>query len=515
MTIRKFAVILLFPSFIVFSLRGVLLLDPDFGWHYKMGEIIRTSGIPKTDPFSYTMPSFPFVDHEWLTNTGIYFVYSWVGYHGLAFLYALFALLALKITLRNPLSRNIKLPFDAKYIVLFLFGMGTLVPYVGIRPQLESWLMMSVLLYIILNKNMWIKFRFGVPSLFFLWTNMHGSFGLGLALLLLVLFLKAVRIRKIDWIDIVVGVLSILVTFVNPYGYNIWNEFWLQVSDANLRWTVGEWRPTLFDFNIWFITIAALSSMLVWKYHKRYVLEEKVLFVILLIAALVTSRQVPLWVMVALPITAVGFSFFYDDANGVPLAHDRLSKMLRYSCGVLAVFVGISCFLSLRHAAKFGENIYYPKDAVTYLKEHDIQGNVFADYDYGGYLIWHYPEKKVFIDGRMPSWRWNKNPSNEEAYSFDTYTKLLEDEISYKEVFEKYYIQTVVIPKEKIENADSFFKTGKDIKNGKEQTSFIERIEKDEWIKVYEDEVSQIYQNPNMLQYSYNAGSGGGSKRQN
>lgn len=63
---------------------GVFRLDPDFGWHVKMGEYIEKYGIPVKDPFTYTMPNFDFVDHEWLTNVLMWEGYRRVGRAGLA-----------------------------------------------------------------------------------------------------------------------------------------------------------------------------------------------------------------------------------------------------------------------------------------------------------------------------------------------------------------------------------------------------------------------------------------------
>jgi len=62
--------------FVIFLIRGGVFLDPDFGWHLRVGEIIQESGFPKTDPLSFTMPTFGFVDHEWLTNISISYIYS-------------------------------------------------------------------------------------------------------------------------------------------------------------------------------------------------------------------------------------------------------------------------------------------------------------------------------------------------------------------------------------------------------------------------------------------------------
>src|SRR3972149_5262151 len=86
---------------VAFWLRGYWMLDPDFGWHVRMGEVILESGIPLTDPFSYTMAAFPFVDHEWLTNVLMYLGYRSIGMVGLAAVFATLAVAALAVAVRG------------------------------------------------------------------------------------------------------------------------------------------------------------------------------------------------------------------------------------------------------------------------------------------------------------------------------------------------------------------------------------------------------------------------------
>src|SRR5579864_1902820 len=68
MRLRVLLIILFIFLFIFFLIRGSVTQDPDFGWHIQTGNIIIKHGIAYTDPFSYSMPSYPFVDHERLTN---------------------------------------------------------------------------------------------------------------------------------------------------------------------------------------------------------------------------------------------------------------------------------------------------------------------------------------------------------------------------------------------------------------------------------------------------------------
>lgn len=42
----------------------------------------------------------------------------------------------------------------------------------------------------------------------------------------------------------------------------------------------------------------------------------------------------------------------------------------------------------------------FPARAVSYLRDHPVQGRLYNTYGAGGYLIWALPEQKVFIDGR-------------------------------------------------------------------------------------------------------------------
>src|SRR4051794_140107 len=74
---------------------GIVYLDPDFGWHLRTGQYILSHGIPKTDPFSYTMPNFPFVDHAWLTDIALFVLNMQVGSAALAGAFALLTTFAL------------------------------------------------------------------------------------------------------------------------------------------------------------------------------------------------------------------------------------------------------------------------------------------------------------------------------------------------------------------------------------------------------------------------------------
>src|SRR5687768_4010753 len=58
--------------------------DQDLGRHIILGEIIlQTGDVPKTNLFSYTHPDFPFVNHHWLFEVGVYLGEKSIGVDGL------------------------------------------------------------------------------------------------------------------------------------------------------------------------------------------------------------------------------------------------------------------------------------------------------------------------------------------------------------------------------------------------------------------------------------------------
>ena len=64
--------------------------DPDFGWHVRTGELILQEGVPQQDWYSYTMPDFHWIDHEWLTDVLMYKVYSIYGFYFLLLVFLVF-----------------------------------------------------------------------------------------------------------------------------------------------------------------------------------------------------------------------------------------------------------------------------------------------------------------------------------------------------------------------------------------------------------------------------------------
>jgi len=485
---------------ICFTYGAAINIDPDFGWHIKLGELtISNGGVFATDPFSYTMPSFLYIDHEWLTNIFLYLFYEYFGNIATALVHVLMLFFALFLAF-GRVAKKISPKIDAPVSIFFwILAFGVFLTFFGIRPQVESWLLYSVFLSLLLKKeDLFERYFYLAPFFQIVWTNLHGSFPLPITTLAIFIVAKLFKSKKVWWKGLVTLVLCIVATGINPYGFHIWYEVIQSVTDSSLRWTVVEWKPVFFFFNIFYLVSVVLYFFSLKSYLRLFSFELVVLNTFFFFQGLASMRHVPIWFLINAPMQLEVLSDFYVKAGKIEFARARFIKLLNGFSLLLFVFFAIN-FLeqSFSQNKSLREDIFYPKKALAFLKSNTTPGNIFSDYGWGGYLIWKHPEKKVFIDGRMPSWKWSSNPANESGYAMEEYVNFLNGDLDMEKNFEKYNIDTVLWPSKQTNDIsvlnqyilNNFFK--KDTSNIFSMTKYMAQKG---WVLVYQDEVASIYQ---------------------
>ncbi len=507
MKINKYSYLLIWPVlWSLFLLAGLKSLDPDFGWHLTMGRYILAHGIPRTDPFSYTMPSFPFVDHEWLTNVMWGLWYPFWGMTGMAILYATMTVAALMVAIPKKLWKWSVIPL--------LLGAGALVTRGGVRPQIGDWLFLAVLLRLV-ETGIWKRWKWATVGLFWLWANLHGGFALGPAVLGVYLAAKCIWERRVNSSDVLVWILATGATVINPYGIRLWGEVVLQMTDTNLKQYIQEWLPFYTYLELGFWLLAAILVALQTKIKKIPDIPRQVILGCLLLAALTSLRHVPLFIIATIPVVGELWYEFHRLVRKAPEAEKRwklFNKILVTVC-VLELVAEIGG-QTWRLATNRG-GIAYPTAAISFLKTQNYQGNLFSNYAWGGYLIWNYPDKKVFIDGRMPSWRWpnialwgdawgKSAPQGESAWAFKDYMKVALDG-QWQEIFRKYHITSVLWNKVNLVGDQRGLINLKNVgwlgflrnkSGGQKPKNFLDELVKNGWKKVYTDKVAEIYVSP-------------------
>ena len=425
-------------------------MDPDLGWHLRYGQLILSSGLPQSDPFSYTMPSYIYANHEWLQDI---ILSTWQSWGGLELPSLIFAILTTStIFLSIP-----KITVTWQFATIFLSA-AIFLSFAGIRPQTVSWLFFVIVLKIIKSQRFFLL----LPLIFLVWANLHGGFIIGLISLFIYVLSKTISERKILTKEVSVLILSILVTLINPYQFKLWQEIWKSATDPALRTVIEEWFPLLFAPQPLTIIWSLIFIYFFIKYKSGLSLFEKILYPILFLAAVSSGRNMPFFILATMP-----FSITFSQ---------KYRKIL-----IILFYLFLATFLlsvaQIFSPAKI-DSVNYPAAAISFLKKQQIEGEIFAPYSWGGYLIWQYPQKKVFIDGRMPSWR-QDFIKGESEYALGEYLDVLKNKYQLEEVFNKYKIGLVLWS---ISSREKYTE------------EFTKNLPRSGWKKIYEDEVAVIYE---------------------
>lgn len=363
----------------LFFLWSLYTLDPDFGWHLRAGQYFLSNGVPASDIFTYTASSFPWVDHEWLSDIFVALVYQFGSFWLLAAIYAGMWTTAVALVSK-------KVPY-----AIIIVGVIAILPFAGVRTLTWSVLFLALLYQILHAKQ--TKWQLTIPLLFLLWANVHGSFLVGIA------YGGWVMLQRRSWRLFVLGCVSLALTFVNPYGYHIYTEIFRTMLDGNLSANIVEWQRFA-------LPIAAAPYALLWVALMVYVNQRKwreyITFdTLLFIWSCLSMRMTPLFVLISL--TSIP-SLISRLAKTIPKADlPQATQLARRSLQVLVV---ICLLIPVLSSVLTKNSIHYPVHAISYLKANPCKGNLFNSYNFGGFLIWQLPNTKVYIDGRMPSWKY-------------------------------------------------------------------------------------------------------------
>jgi NADH:ubiquinone oxidoreductase subunit K len=462
---------ILWPAvFVLFAVIAYGRLDPDFGWHLMTGRYYLAHGIPKTDFLSYTASTFSFIDHEWLMNVMMEKLYGVGGYISLVVLFSFLWTVSFWLVTRRKFA-GVRVN---SYIVLA--AVLLVLPFAGVRAVTWTVLFFAILLNLL---NLWhTKVHHGQRAglttgflvLFLVLVNFHGDSPVGLAVVALSAFLY--RDRKLA----VLLIFCIATTFINPYGVGVWVEFWRQLSDTQLHFRISEWTPIWYSLHLATLPFLVLFGVgFLWKlstafrtFHKnkkrsfhygminllRFAQKDWRLFIsienVFFLTALSAQRNWPIFAITAIAPTAKSICTIQ---KALPPS-DKLPKISKRG-GIV-----IGCAMLMFGCWQAGQLVIYsgpreasyPQAIVSYLQQNPCSGQLFNEYDVGGYLLWKLPEKKVFIDGRMPSWELSK--SDISFYPglhryMDVYLKVRDDkdEVFRRMVFQKYDISCVLVGK--------------------------------------------------------------------
>src|SRR5450631_2460185 len=392
--------------------------DPDLWWHLRTGQwIVETGHVPHSDPFSFTRAGYAWVSHEWLSDVAFYELWK----HGGAAVLIVFSAI---VTSAGFMLLYLRCP-GKKHWAAAATACGALAaaPSWGVRPQMFTFTLASLLLWLLERGEGRPRLLFWVPPLLLLWLNLHAGFALGPALLLAygAGLLFETGVGHTPWQQarpILLRVLLLLLACLalvplNPSGAELYRYPFDTLRSPGMRSLIGEWHSP--DFHqwlyrpfllLWLLLLAALAS-----FRSRPKARVVVPLLLTSFAALDAVRHIPIFVLVAIPVIAAALPAAMgacgqrphvskNERRGAPGAW-RLRPVFNGAVAILMAVLALVKWVSLARNQDAREAEQFPQQAVAFLRASDQPKRILVYYDWGGYAIWKlYPEYRVFVDGR-------------------------------------------------------------------------------------------------------------------
>ena len=395
----------LVTTVLIFAHRGIG--DPDIWWHLRNAqELLHTGHFVRADAYSYTVRGAAWINHEWLGELPYYAGWRWLGLQGLYVVMAL-ALVTIFLLLYLLAYRR---SHDYKAAAL---ACGLAIPLAtvsfGPRTLLFGWIFLLLELLILQTSEKSLQRLWLLPALFAVWVNTHGSWLIGLVILLAFaaagcLEVHAGRIESArrspaqsKQLATVIA-LSVAALFVNPYGWRlVFYPFDLAFRQKLNVSHVEEWQSPDFHALRGKIFLAMLLGFLLLALvrRSRLALYEVLLLLIAFYSAITYSRFLFLAAIIVTPILASELRMRGSDGA---VNADKPGLNL----AMIAAMVALMIWQVPSNAAlSSGICQEYPVTAISHLSAIHPQGRVLNDYDWGGYLIWNARDIPVFVDSRV------------------------------------------------------------------------------------------------------------------
>jgi tetratricopeptide (TPR) repeat protein len=412
--------------------------EMDLGFHLRAGEwILHHRTWPQIDPFTYTVSNHPYIDLHWLYQVALVGLYRLGGSLALVVAHTalILATLALLCLIIWPKLRS---PFGLA-ILLFIGVLAAELRFM-IRPEIVSWVLLVLVLLILERRAagkptlLWL-----LPLIHLVWVNTQGLFVLGWVAIACYFFGEWIEQRKPDRSLAIWGVASIAAGLVNPYllrGFlfpltlltrlNKENPFGQTISEFTSPWKLGlsaaqPFYPQLALWSYYVLAVLGIVGLLLTWRKRR--LREVLLFFAFLALSAQAIRNMPLFVLAALPIMAAIITdlLAYLHQTGSPRAGRQAGRqgflwerfpygelvgavlLLLLVAGLGVRVVTNAYYIDDRRSERFGyafSSTILPVNAVSFLQEHGYSGRVLNHLNYGGYLMWQL-KQPVFIDGRL------------------------------------------------------------------------------------------------------------------
>ena len=438
--------------------------DGDLARHLRVGSyILARRGLFYQDVFSYTMLGKAFVPYEWLSEILYTAANTIGGLSGVAVLASLVIAATYALVTQFLVTRSAD-PILALAAGAVAAATGAL--HWLARPHLFTALGAILTLMVIDHserRRLW-----PLAPIFILWTNLHGGFLFGLVMIATYLigdlaeFLNASDRERDQWKERAVFharalALALASCLVNPSGPGLFSHVTGYLGQRYLIDHTQEYLSP--DFHVFstqvFLGVLVFTVATFALGKQRPTLPRLMLVGVSLAFALYSVRNVPLFAVTAFPLIVLEFGPTWRVILSAPnrLARRACTISERFATGerrggfwawpaviTLFLLVVASCQGTIAGMplidARF-ESTRFPVEAVKQARAANLSGRIYNDFAWGGYILYAWPEQKVFIDGQTDFYG--------EALT-KTYAQIADLDPGWREALRTWDVSLVIVP---------------------------------------------------------------------
>lgn len=214
----------------------------DLAYGVRAGQLMLESGsVLRTDPFTFTMGGQPWLDQQWLAQIFFALLHGAGGWALIALTRA--ALVGVLYGLIFFSCRYVGVGLrTAAGLTLAAFVIGA--PSLAMRPQLLGEVLFALTLVLVMIRRRHARALWLVPLLVAAWANLHGTFFLGIGLLVVAVASDALAARRIWRSEALVLALAVLATGLTPWGFGVWPYALALGTSPVVRSLAAEWQVT-------------------------------------------------------------------------------------------------------------------------------------------------------------------------------------------------------------------------------------------------------------------------------
>jgi hypothetical protein len=401
------------------ALYAVIVAEPlgdnSFFWHVRAGAVQLASGRVLTrDPFSYMAGGERWRTQSWLVEL-LYGRLEWM-FGSVAWAPLMVAAVTIgTLSLCGLVTYRYVHSTFSTGVWLFVLG-WLLVPFGVPRPVVFSYLLLAMLVMVLALDD---RARWAVVPIIWVWAGVHGSWVIGLGLVLLM----AISRRSVR--TATVGVAAAAATLATAHGLGTWGIVMSFARNSTALEYMAEWGTPDFSSIVQAPYLVILVGLIVAAVRGRMTMADLWVVVPFMLLGFSSNRTVPVAALVLIPFAARSVRV------SLPLSARRFHVI---PWVVLSMALAVAVFMHAKNPFEFDAEMF-PSDAAIAAVG---SGRFFHDDAVGGYLIYREgPERLVYIDDRV------------ELYGATRFAEFLDArDGDYRTVFERYGMSTALVRSE-------------------------------------------------------------------